>query len=342
MRIAFTFNLQTSPSEEQAEFDTPETVAFIGEALARLGHHVELLDVSGPVGSLVERLDRAAPDLVFNTAEGDSGSGCGREAFYPALFEQLQIPFTGSDAHTCVITLDKHLSKRVAQEAGVRTPRWRLIDDPARVPGFDLRFPVIVKPNFEGSSIGITSDSVVESPAELAAVVADRVARFPAGVLVEEFIDGPDVVVPFLEAGPVASGGVLEPASYSYVSPEGETRRHAIYDYDLKIRGFGGIVVELPASITRRQREAAMAATRRLVRAFRIRDLARVDFRLGPDGELYFLEINALPSLEPGASIYGGTPEPDSAVAAIVSSARARYGLGESCRPSTNGRARVS
>jgi D-alanine-D-alanine ligase len=323
MRIAFTFNLQMSPTEAEAEFDTPATVAFIGEALARLGHEVELIDVSGPVSSLIARLEAFAPDLVFNTAEGDRGRS--REGFYPALFEQLGLAFTGSDAHTCIVTLDKHLSKRLARDAGVKTPGWALVTDAAELAGLDLAFPVIAKPNFEGSSIGITGDSIVDTEAQLVRLVSDLVTRFPDGILVEEFITGRDVVVPYLAAASPATGGVLEPASYAYTG--GGAR--PIYDYDLKIRGFGGLVVELPATITAAQREAAMAETRRLVGALRIRDLARVDFRLSPEGELYFLEINALPSLEAGASIYGGAPTPDAVVAAIVSSAAARYGLSD-------------
>ena len=67
--------------------------------------------------------------------------------------------------------------------------------------GFDLRFPVIVKPNFEGSSMGITADSVVEDPrAARGARWCEALARSRDGIMVEEYIAGRDVVVPFLEA----------------------------------------------------------------------------------------------------------------------------------------------
>ena len=94
MRIAFTHNLQLSTSEEEAEFDTPETIEAIGAALAKGGHEVVEIEVSGPASHLASRLEAFSPDLIFNTAEGRRGRA--REAFYPALFEELGYAYTGS------------------------------------------------------------------------------------------------------------------------------------------------------------------------------------------------------------------------------------------------------
>ncbi len=77
-----------------------------------------------------------------------------------------------------------------------------------------LRYPVIVKPNFEGSSKGITQDSVVEDPLRLHEVVREALSRYPAGLLVEEFVAGRDLTVPFLEAAAPERGGVLQPVEY--------------------------------------------------------------------------------------------------------------------------------
>ena len=120
MRIAFTHNLQLSDSEDEAEFDTPETVAMISGCLRKLGHEVEPVEVSGPASRVVARLEALSPDIVFNTAEGTRGRF--REAFYPALFDRLGLPFTGSDAYVCAITLDKHLTKAIVAQQGVPVP----------------------------------------------------------------------------------------------------------------------------------------------------------------------------------------------------------------------------
>src|SRR5712672_1640534 len=155
MRIALTHNLRLSDSEEEAEFDTEETVNALAAAIERLGHRLERFEVSGPASRTVSQLEAYGPDLIFNTAEGRRGRA--REAFYPALFEELGFPYTGSDAYVLTVTLDKWLTKLVLGPQGIDTPRGRLLtpDDLRRIkdPGtLGLALPVIVKPNYEGSS----------------------------------------------------------------------------------------------------------------------------------------------------------------------------------------------
>src|SRR5437899_1938876 len=111
MRIALTHNLKITGVPEEAEFDSPETIDAIAQALERAGHEVERVEVSGPASRVIARLEALGPDLIFNTAEGHKGKT--REAFYPALFDELGFPFTGSDAHTLMLTLDKWLTKRM-------------------------------------------------------------------------------------------------------------------------------------------------------------------------------------------------------------------------------------
>src|SRR5262249_56678144 len=117
MKIAFTHNLRLTDSEEEAEFDTVETVDGIATALAAAGREVEKIEVAGPASHLSARLEACAPDLIFNTAEGRRGRA--REAFYPALFEELGFPYTGSDAYVLAVTLDKHLTKLLLAPHGV-------------------------------------------------------------------------------------------------------------------------------------------------------------------------------------------------------------------------------
>src|SRR5438552_19053347 len=154
MKIAFTHNLKLTDAEEEAEFDTVETVNAIAQALAASGHEVEKIEVSGPASHLAARIEAFAPDLIFNTAEGRRGRA--REAFYPALFEELGFPYTGSDAYVLTVTLDKWLTKLHLASQGIDSPRGRLVlpRDLATVgeTGVGLAFPALVKPNYEGSS----------------------------------------------------------------------------------------------------------------------------------------------------------------------------------------------
>lgn len=331
MRIAFTHNLKLSDAEEEAEFDTPATVGMITEALRRLGHEVEPVEVSGPASRAVARLEALAPDLVFNTAEGTRGRF--REAFYPGLFDRLGMPYTGSDAYVCALTLDKNLTKMMLRDHGVRSPRGLLVTAISQLPALaDFRFPVIAKPNYEGSSMGITVDSVVDDLDTLKARLVQELARFPAGILVEEFIVGRDVVVPWLEKGPAATHGILEPASYAYKEDFVAHRKYRFFDFSLKQMGFDAVHVVCPAELSPALRTELMEQSSLVFHALGVHDAARIDFRVTDDGVPYFLEINALPSLEAGASLYvsgerAGLKAPDDVLAAIVESAAERFGL---------------
>ena len=299
MRIAFTFNLKVHAGGDQAEFDTPETVTAIEAGLRSLGHDVEPIEVSGAIGEIITRLDRANPDLIFNTADG--GAGRSGECLYPALFERMGIPHTGSVCAVCATCTDKHLTKLIVSQRGVPTPSWRFVHVPSDAANCTLRFPVIVKPNFESRSTGISSKSVVENQPALDERVAAELARFPEGLVVEEFIAGRDVVAPYLESASPETGGVLEPAEYVY---KAHAMPYAIIDDAMKAHGLVDVSVKVPAELTPQLREQMFQMSREAVATLGVRDLARLDFRVSDDGRLYFLEINALPSLEPGASIY--------------------------------------
>lgn len=329
MRIALTYNLRLSEAEAEAEFDTGETVELLAGAIERLGHRVERVEVSGPASRTATRLEAFGPDLIFNTAEGRRGRF--REAFFPALFDELGMPYTGSDAWVLAVTLDKQLTKLILQQHGVPTPRWQFVEDAGRLVPTALRFPVIVKPNFEGSSKGITQDSVVEDAGRLHEHVRAALATYPAGVLVEEFVPGRDVTVPFLEAAAAERGGVLEPVEYVVDERASAGRRHAIYDYALKTELDAYVSVRAPARLTPDQSTRLHAHATAVFRALGVRDLGRIDFRLGEDGRFHFLEINALPSLQPGAGIYAAAAleglHADGVIDAVLQSAVRRWGL---------------
>jgi D-alanine-D-alanine ligase len=333
MKIAFTHNLRLTDAEEEAEFDTVETVDAIALALSACGHEVDRIEVSGPASHLASRIEASQPDLIFNTAEGRRGRA--REAFYPALFEELNYPYTGSDAYALTLTLDKWLTKLVLREQGVDTPRSRLVQ--ARdLPHLDregslaVPVPAIVKPNYEGSSKGIGDDSVARDSRSLRALVERMVRAYPAGVLVEEYIPGIDVTVPFIEGlGGLGEDGVMSPVEY--VIADSARTRYNLYDYRLKNTDPNRVQVRCPAELPRDVIARLRALSRTVVRSLGIRDVGRIDFRLGEDGRIYFLEANALPSLEAGASLFAASRREglsyEQTIGQIVKSAAVRWGL---------------
>jgi D-alanine-D-alanine ligase len=212
--------------------------------------------------------------------------------------------------------MDKALAKRIVASARVRTAWSRLVKstaDPLPV----LSVPVIVKPNFEGSSKGITQASVVSEPERLAEVVHAQLARFPSGLLVEQYVDGIDVAV-----GWVAGLGVLPPIGYLY-PPTGP---HRIYDLALKQGPPERIDVQVPAQLPATTLAALETAATRAFDALGVEGYGRADFRVTRDGHVIFLEMNPLPTLDPAekdlyaaAAARGLTPR--ELLAAIVAAA---------------------
>lgn len=284
MRLALTYNLKRSAGESDAEFDSRATIDAIADTLRELGHCVLPIDVTGSIPELVERLEAVAPEHVFNLAEGTRGAF--REAFYPALFEQLALPHTGSPASVLALCLDKALTKRVVAASGVRVPIGVLIRPGDPVPEW-APVPCVVKPNFEGASKGITAASVVRDRACLADTVARILARYPDGVLVEEFVEGFDVAV-----GWVQGLGLLAPIGY--------TIPHEIYDFACKHEVARLVDTHVPAQLTPEQAASLQRAAWLSFAALGIVGYGRADFRVTRGGEAVFLEMNPLPSLDPG------------------------------------------
>ena len=330
MKIAFTYNLRLTDSEEEAEFDTAATVDEIASALRSGGHEVENIEVTGPASHLAARIESFGPDLIFNTAEGRRGRT--REAFYPALFEELGFAYTGSDAYVMTVTLDKWLTKLVLSAQGIDTPRGRLVvpDDlrrPREVGGFNLSYPVIVKPNYEGSSKGIGDDAVVRDQRALGELLPRVLRKYPTGVIVEEYVPGTDITVPFIEG--LGDEGVLLPVDFVY--EPGAKSRYNLYDYRLKTSEAGRVQSRCPPDLPRDMTARVRALSKMAVRAIGVRDVGRIDFRVGEDGRIYLLEVNALPALARGSSLFAAAAREgldyEAALGAIVTSAARRQGL---------------
>ncbi|HEU5060862.1 MAG TPA: ATP-grasp domain-containing protein [Kofleriaceae bacterium] len=327
MKVAFTYNLRRTDSEEEAEFDTAETVDAIADAIESAGHEVDKIEVSGPAATLLERLEASDPDIIFNTAEGRGGRM--REAFYPALFEEIGVPYTGSDAYTMAVTLDKWLTKLVLLRHGIDTPRGRLInvDNLATIAeqGPGLAFPIIVKPNYEGSSKGIQDDSVANDFKELMTLLKAAVKAYPDGVLMEEYIEGVDISVGFVN-GVGLDDGLLAPVEFMFEPsrPHGFT----VYDYVKKNIEPNAVRMRCPASVPRDVAARLRAISHDAIKGLGLKDIARLDFRVADDGRIYLLEANALPSLSRGSSIFAATAQLglsyDQTIAAVLNAAALR------------------
>jgi len=304
-------------SDAQAEFDEPETIEALRAALQSDGYEVIVLEASE---DFPRKLEAAKPNIVFNIAEGVSGRG--REAQIPAILDYYGVPYTGSDACALSVALDKALTKRVARGCGVDTPEFRVIPAGERTLPDGLPYPVIVKPNAEGSSKGISDASVAGNPGEL----AERCGG-DCDLLAEQYVAGREFTLGMLGNG--ADLRVFEPMEIIFTKRRG---MYDVYSYGVK-KNFREYISykcppELPAELIARMKHDAAV----IYGVLGCRDLCRADFRLSNEGELYFIEANPLPGLAPGYSdfpmlaAYSGVPYGE-LIRAILHCALKRYGL---------------
>jgi D-alanine-D-alanine ligase len=198
LRVGFTYDakadytLQPGDKPDKfAEFDSEKTLSEIAGAIASAGHEVVRI---GHVRNLNDRLVKGERwDIVFNIAEGLEGRN--RESQVPMLLELYGIPYTGSDALTLGVALDKAVAKMVISHHGLATPKFLEVSSMDDLKNFNLRFPVFVKPSEEGTSKGIEAAAICrdfESMKKRAQHVLDTYCQ-PA--LVEEFVSGQEFTV---------------------------------------------------------------------------------------------------------------------------------------------------
>jgi len=254
------------------------------EALADTAHKVVAYDWRG--GAPDERLLCLArsSDAVFLALHGGDGEG---GALQGALDQAGIFHYTGSDARGAALALDKAKAKQCVSAAGVPVAEGAVWQGGKMPQG--LPFPVIVKPLFGGSSVGLKK---IESAADLIA------CKISEPLLVEEFLGGREFTVGVL------NGAVLPVIE---IIPNGGT-------YDYKHKYTAGATRELcPAPIEKEKAEHLKDLALRAFRALGLRDFARMDFKENAKGQPYFLEANTLPgltrtSLLPLAATTAGLP----------------------------------
>lgn len=274
------------------EYDAPETIAAIAAALSAIG--IEPCPVVADAG-FPARLRDAQVDLVLNLAEG-SGGRC-REAVPAAILEFLGLPYTGSDALTLAVTLDKAVARRLVSPE-VPVARAVLVEDPGDDGALaTLASPVVVKPNDEGSSKGIRLDALCHDLEAVRTGCWRLFERTGRPVLVEQFLPGAEVTVAVRGSGRGAAViGAME------IAPAAGRSEPFLYALEVK-RDFRRRVryhvpPRLPAATLEAIGRHALVAHRLLG----CRDIARLDFRLDAAGVPHFLECNPLPGLNPSSS----------------------------------------
>ncbi|NEX92569.1 D-alanine--D-alanine ligase [Caulobacter sp. 17J65-9] len=254
--------------------------ASCADALERQGVKVSRVDAGR---DLAEVLTRLKPDVVFNALHGAWGEdGC-----VQGILETLQIPYTHSGVLPSALAMDKAKAKAVLTAAGVEMPGGGLYDRHAVARDHVMAPPYVVKPNAEGSSVGVFL--VFEGANGPPSAVGEESWTYGEQVMVEPYIAGKELAVAVIgeASGPRAL------AVTDIVSATG------FYDYEAKY-GEGGSRHVLPAPIPPAVAERAMRMAERAHAALGCRGITRSDFRYDDVKDvLVLLEVNTQPGMTP-------------------------------------------
>ncbi len=261
-----------SPERDVSLISGRECVA----ALTRLGAEVVAVDAGR---DLAERLGAIKPDLVYNSLHGAWGEdGC-----VQGVLETLQLPYTHSGVLASALAMDKAKAKAVLAAAGVKVPGGGLFDRHIAAREHVMAPPYVVKPNAQGSSVGVflVFEGANRPPQEL----ASKDWTFGEEVMIEPYIAGKELAVAVLGDRALA---------VTDIQP-----RTGFYDYEAKY-GEGGSLHVIPAPIPDQVRDAAMRMAERAHAALGCRGLTRSDFRYdGVKDDLVLLEVNTQPGFTP-------------------------------------------
>ncbi len=289
MRIALVLNTRTSETEFEVEYDPPNTINLIRHGIEATGHEYIFIEADE---DLVQNLKRLKPDLVFNRAEGLRGES--RESHVPAILEMLSIPYVGSNILTTAISLNKAWTKKILSYHGIQTPVFYICENVHQAEKIKKGFPFILKPNEEGSSMGINEDNVVYNERELRFKLKGMLEIYQQSILLEEFIQGREFSIGLLgrlgEEPEVLAILEINFSKFPEVKGVFGQKAKTIFDsIDHYI---------CPAKVPKRQKQRLERTSLAIWHALEVRDFARIDFRMDADEEIYFLEINPLPGMD--------------------------------------------
>lgn len=282
-------------AERAVSLDTGRQVS---DALSSLGMSVVEIDAAEP--DFLEDIRDAAADVCFICLHGRLGE----DGTVQGALELAGVPYVGSGVLASALAMDKVMSKRVFEQAGIPTPAWLYLrsgqpHDIVELTGV-LGPKTVVKPANEGSAIGVT---ISHAPDELPEAIVRAFAHDDL-VLVESFVEGVEVTVGVLGNNEPYALPTLE------IVPE-----HEFYDYESKyVPGMSRHIIpaRIPEDLAARCSELAV----QVHEVFGCRGMSRTDTIITADGDIYVLEVNTIPgmtstSLLPDAARAAGIAFPD-------------------------------
>ena len=308
MRIGIVYNEPAGKGEPnwESSVDVMTQVQAVETSLNELGHDPVRLPFLRDLATFSLRVRREAITAAFNLCESvdDNPHLSGHPA---AVLELLDIPFTGSPTGPLMVSTNKLLAKRIMQGAGIGTPAAYLYQGEKNIQATGLRFPVILKPQFEDASIGIDQDSVVQDPGQLLPAL-QRLYGLHGPILIEEYIQGREFNISLFGC---PTPEVMPLAEIDFSSFPDDLHRIVGYraKWDPESFEYQETRRIFPDNLPWHFASLMASVALECFHLFGLRDYGRVDLRLDADNAINVLEINANPCLSPDAGFAAAVAE---------------------------------
>lgn len=219
---------------------------------------------------------RLKPDVVFNALHG----GKGENGIVQGMLDAAELPYTGSNRLASTLAMEKDISKQYFRQAQIPTPKGTVLNRPgaSRKNIKSLQLPLVIKPNDQGSTIGL---HIIEEERSIESALSEAF-RYSRKVIIEEYIAGRELTVGILKTRPLP---VLE------IIP-----RHSLYDYECKYSD-GMSAYRVPAELDDRLTKSIQSLALKAHRILGCSGYSRVDFRLNQKNQPFILEVNTLPGM---------------------------------------------
>ena len=301
LKVLALFNVIGSASLDldlTAELETEDwkTEANILSALRELGHLTEYLAIYDDLDLLRQKLQSFQPDVIFNLADEFKNNRAFDQNIV-SLLEIQGIPFTGCGSTGLTLCKHKGVSKKILGYHRIRVPdfvtiaRGRRIARPKR-----LKFPLLVKPLKEEASYGISQASFVESDEQFKERVQFIHEKYEQEVIAEEYIEGRELYVSILGNHRLQVFPIRE-LVFQEVPPDEPKIATYKAKWDAEYRKRWGLQNRFAEGLDPAVVRKIEQTCKRIYRLLTIDGYARMDLRLTPDNEVYFIEANPNPAL---------------------------------------------
>lgn len=273
------------PHDSAAEWESRETISTIEKTWSSLGYKVIQIPLDKNFMMRWTNLRRDI-SLVHSLVEGWGSTA--REGWLPSLCELSGVAYIGSGPTAMNVAMRKTITKMICRQNGIRTPNWFYIsclEDLNAVDGEFLQAMHFVKPDAEGSGMGIDAGhSLSNSREQTVRVCEELLKKYADGVLLEEYIDGPEYTSALL-------GTPMEHLPIAQIEVD-----DGVYGLSNKSKEIMGERVSFPVLDENMKCEIETWG-QRLSKILGFQDFVRYDWKAKKDGTVYFLEANPLAGL---------------------------------------------